>query len=170
MLEGELLAPSRTLAEMDLREHLNVTGTALQNWVVAQFQDSLAVALLWLVGLWILKIPWAPCWALLAGILQFVPHFGPLLGMIGPTLVATVRWRDWEHPLYVLILYAVIVVIDGLILQPYIMKRVVKVPIWASIVTPIVLGMVIPFWGVLLSAPLLAVLFAYRARSRKVNK
>ncbi len=90
--------------------------------------------------------------------------------MIGPALAATVRWRDWEHPLYVLILYAVIVVVDGLILQPYIMKRVVKVPIWASILTPIVLGVIIPFWGVLLSAPLLAVLYAYRTRSRTVNR
>jgi len=167
---GELLAASRSLTEMDLRDHFDVTSTALKNWAVAQFQDSLAVGLLWLVGLWILKVPWAPFWSLLAAVLQFVPHFGPVLGMIGPVLAATVRWTDWEHPLYVLILYAMIVVVDGLILQPYIMKRVVKVPIWASILTPIVLGVIIPFWGVLLSAPLLAVLYAYRSRSRTVNR
>jgi len=29
---------------------------------------------------------------------------------------------------------------------------------------------IIPFWGVLLSAPLLAVLYAYRSRSRTVNR
>jgi predicted PurR-regulated permease PerM len=56
------------------------------------------------------------------------------------------------------------VVVDGLILQPYIMRRVAKIPMWASILAPIVLGFVIPFWGVLLAPPLLAVVYAYKAR------
>jgi predicted PurR-regulated permease PerM len=73
---------------------------------------------------------------------------------------------DWEHPVGVLGLYAAIVVIDGLLLQPFIMKRTVKVPIWASIFSPIVLGLIWPFWGVLVAPPLLAVIYAYRARRR----
>jgi hypothetical protein len=36
------------------------------------------------------------------------------------------------------------------------------VPIWASIFGPIVLGIIIPFWGVLLAPPLLAIIFAFR--------
>jgi predicted PurR-regulated permease PerM len=131
---------------------------------VAQIQDSIAVALLWLVGLWILQVPWAPLWALLAAALQVVPHLGPVLSLLGPVLSALIRWQDWEHPLYVLILYAVIVVVDGLLLQPYIMQRVARVPMWASILVPIVLGFAIPFWGFLLAPPLLAVVYAYKAR------
>ena len=59
-------------------------------------------------------------------------------------------------------MYAVIVVIDQLLLQPLIMKRVTRVPVWASILAPIVLGIVIPFWGILLAPPLLAVVYAFR--------
>jgi len=44
------------------------------------------------------------------------------------------------------------------------MKRTAKVPIWASIFVPIVMGMLIPFWGFLLAPPLLAVVYAYKAR------
>ena len=149
---------------MDPRDHIHVTGSALRNWAVAQIQDSIAVALLWLLGLWILKIPWAPLWAVLAAVLQVIPHLGPVLSLLGPVLSALLRWQDWEHPLYVLILYAVIVVVDGLLLQPYIMRRVAKVPMWASILVPIVLGFAIPFWGFLIAPPLLAVVYAYRAR------
>jgi predicted PurR-regulated permease PerM len=47
------------------------------------------------------------------------------------------------------------------------MKRTAKVPMWASILTPIVLGIVIPFWGVLLAPPLLAVLYAYKSRQSR---
>jgi predicted PurR-regulated permease PerM len=152
---------------MGFGDHLWITGRALKNWAVAQAQDSLAVGLLWLVGLYLLHVPWAPLWALLAAVLQVVPHLGPILGMLGPVLAATVTWTDWEHPLYVLILYAIIVVVDGLLLQPYIMKRTAKVPIWASILAPIVLGILWPFWGVFFAAPLLAVVYAYKARHKK---
>src|ERR1700684_970506 len=154
---------------MNLGEHFRITGGALRNWLIAQFQDSVAVGLLWLIGLYVLKVPWAPLWALLAAVLQVVPHLGPVLGLIGPVLAATLRWQDWEHPLYVLMLYAVIAVVDGFVLQPYIMKRNARVPIWASLLTPIVLGILIPFWGVLLAPPLLAGVFAYKAWHEKPN-
>lgn len=154
---------------MNLGEHFRVTGGALKNWLIAQIQDSMAVGVLWLIGLYLLRVPWAPLWAGLAAVLQVVPHLGPVLGLIGPVLAATLRWQDWEHPLYVLMLYAAIAVVDGFVLQPYIMKRNARVPIWASLLTPIVLGILIPFWGVLLAPPLLAVVFAYKAWHEKPN-
>ena len=151
---------------MDFGDHLRNAGGALKNWAVAQFLDSLAVGVLWLIGLYILRVPLAPLWAVLAAVFQIVPHFGPILGLLGPVLAATLKWMDWEHPFGVLGLYAVIVVLDGLLLQPYIMRRTAKVPIWASVVVPIVLGVIWPFWGVLLAPPLLAVVYAYRARRK----
>jgi len=131
---------------------------------MAQLQDSLAVGILWLAGLYFLRVPLAPVWALLAAVLQIVPHLGPVLGLLGPLLTSAITWRDWQHPVYVLILYAGIVVVDGMLLQPYIMKRTARVPIWASILAPIVLGILWPFWGILLAPPLLAVVYAYKAR------
>lgn len=149
---------------MNLTDHLRTTGAALKNWALAQLLDSLAIGVLWLIGLYLLHVPLAPLWAVLAAVLQIVPHFGPILSLIGPVLAATLKWRSWEHPLYVLILYAAIAALDGLLLQPYIMRRTVKVPIWASILAPIVLGILWPFWGVLVAPPLLAIIYAYRAR------
>lgn len=152
---------------MDFGEHARLTGGALKNWAVAQLQDSIAVGLLWWLGLYLLKVPWAPFWALLASVLQIVPHIGPILGVLGPALAAVIHWKDFEHSLYVLMLYAAIVIIDSFVLQPYIMKRTARVPIWASIFAPIVLGIILPFWGVLLSAPLLAVVYAYKERTAR---
>ena len=151
---------------MNFRDHLRTTSGALKNWAVAQLQDSLAVGVLWLIGLYILHVPLAPMWAVIAAVLQIVPHFGPILGLIGPVFAATIKWMDWEHPLGVLGLYAVIAVLDGLLLQPYIMRRTAKIPLWASVFSPIVLGVILPFWGVLIAPPLLAVLYAYRARRK----
>jgi len=151
---------------MDFREHAGVTGGALKRWFTAQLQDSAAVACLWLVGLLIIRVPWAPLWAVLAALLQFIPHFGPVMALAGPAVAAAVS-GGFMRLVYVLILYAVVAVSDGLVLQPYLMRRTAKVPIWASILAPIVLGMIFSFWGVLLAAPLLAVLYAYRSRHKQ---
>ena len=154
---------------MDFREHAVVTGGALQRWFIAQLQDSATVACLWLIGLLIIRVPWAPLWAVLAAILQFIPHFGPVMALIGPAIAAAISGGGMRL-IYVFILYAVAVVADGLVLQPYLMRRTAKVPIWASILAPIVLGMIFSFWGVLLAAPLLAVLYAYRSRHKQRNQ
>src|SRR5215472_2335777 len=87
---------------MDFGDHLRTAGGALKNWAVAQFLDSLAVGVLWLIGLYILRVPLAPLWAVLAAVFQIVPHFGPILGLLGPVLAATLKWMDWEHPFGVL--------------------------------------------------------------------
>ncbi len=150
---------------MDLVEHLRLGGGALKRWFLAQMQDCLAVGILWWIGLYVIGVRWAPLWAVLAALLQIIPHLGLVLGWIGPAVTAAVQWRDWEHPSYVLILYAGIAVVDGFVLQPYFMKRTAKVPMWASIVAPIAMALIFSFWGVLLAPPMLAVLYAYRARS-----
>ena len=147
--------------DINVRDHARLTGNAVMNWFIAACKDAAAVGLLWLVGLWIIGIPWAPLWAFVGGAAQFIPNVGPIIGVIGPAFVGFVG-HDHRKGIYVLILYAIIVVIDGLFLQPYIMKRTVKVPIWASITFPLMMGFFFNFIGVLLSGPILAVIYAYK--------
>jgi predicted PurR-regulated permease PerM len=152
--------------KMDFRDHLQTTGGALKRWFIAQAQDSLAVGAMWLIGLLIIRVPWAPLWALLAVFLQFIPHLGPVLSLLGPAVAAAIT-GGFDRMLYVLILYAVVVMLDGFLFQPMFMKRTARVPVWASILAPLVLGFFFSFWGVLLAAPILAVVYAYRTRPRQ---
>src|SRR6266403_2337669 len=107
---------------MQLRDHLHTTGGALKSWLIAQAYDAVAVGILWLIGLLILGIPFAPLWAFLGGLLQFIPNIGPVLGLIGPAAAGLFSNKP-ESALYVLILYAIIAATDGLLLQPYLLKR-----------------------------------------------
>lgn len=152
---------------MDMRDHISLTAGALRRWFVATCYDALAVGSIWLMGLLIVGVPWAPFWAFLGGAFQFIPNVGPVFALIGPAIVGAIS-GGFDRLLYVLILYAVVVVIDGLLLQPMIMKRTAKVPIWASICAPIVLGLLFNFWGVLIAAPLLSVVYTYRRRQPKL--
>ncbi len=151
---------------MDWKQHARTTTTALKNWFVAQCYDSMCVAAIWLVGLLIIRVPFAPLWAVLAGLLQFIPNFGAMVSVIGPAIAGALS-EDSMRFFYVLILFAVIMVVDGLFLQPYLMRRTAKVPFWASLVVPIVMGIIIPVWGVVLAPPLLAVVYAFKRRNQQ---
>jgi predicted PurR-regulated permease PerM len=151
---------------MQVSRHVHITGGALRDWFVAQCYDSVCVGVMWWIGLGYLQVAWAPFWAVLAALFQFIPHFGPVLALVGPA-IATLLTGGLESFLWLLGVYGVIIVVDGLVLQPLIMRRTARIPIWASLTVPILLSLMLGFWGLLLAAPLLAVIFAYRALAKK---
>ncbi len=143
-------------------------GGALVNWGRAVVLDALIVGVLWLIGLEVLRVPWAPLWAVLAAVFQFVPAFGGMLAVAGPAIAASLGAQDdvFFRVAMVLGLYGLIAVLEGLVIGPYILHRTTLVPWWASLMGPIVLGILIPPWGVLIAPPLLAVVYALKRRSR----
>jgi predicted PurR-regulated permease PerM len=147
---------------MQFQYHTNLTLEALRRWLIAQCYDSLLVSGMWLGALLWLRVPWAPFWALVAGGLQWIPYFGLPMSLSGPAMAMLFSGAQRERWLGLLAAYAAIALVEGLLLQPYLMRRQNRVPVWASLLTPIALGVVMPFWGVLFAAPLLAVLFAHR--------
>ena len=146
--------------------HLKTAGGALVNWWRAATLDALIVGILWLIGLELIGVAWAPFWAILGGLLQIIPTYGGMVALIGPVLAVSFSGHDeWRLGL-VLGLYALIIILEGLVIGPYILHRTTKVPWWAALLGPIVLGIIIPFWGVLLAPPVLAVIFAFRKAAR----
>jgi predicted PurR-regulated permease PerM len=152
---------------MDIRngkatDQLKTAAGALLNWWRAATLDALIVGILWLIGLELIHVPLAPMWAVLGGLLQIIPTFGGMIALIGPVLSVAFSGHDeWRLGL-VLGLYGLIVILEGLVIGPYILHRTTKVPWWAAFFGPILLGILIPFWGVLLAPPLLAVIFAFK--------
>src|SRR5277367_6401349 len=146
----------------DLRTNARTAGSALLNWWKAVSIEALCVAILWWLGLALLQVPLAPIWALIGGLMTFVPNFGGVITVIFPVLMVLFSGHDEYRLGLVLGLYAAIVIIDQLLLQPMLLKKVTRVPIWASIFVPILMGIIIPFWGVLLAPPLLAIVYAFR--------
>ena len=149
---------------MSILDHLNIAWTGFRQWLLAQMKDAVLVGILWLIGLLIIGVPLAPLWAFLGGLFQLIPILGTILALIGPACSAALG-GNWMQMIYVLILYAVIVLVDGFLLQPILMKHSARVPVWASIVVPFLLGLIFNLWGILLAPPLLAIIYTYRKRS-----
>lgn len=145
---------------MQFEEHLHLIVRALGEWFAARLYDSLIVGALWWAGLRMARVPLAPLWAALAGLLQFIPHLGPALALVGPAAAAAIAGGE-NCFFIVLLLYAGITAGNGLAIEPLLFKRVARIPIWASQLVPVGLGLALSFWGVVLAAPLLAVYYAY---------
>ena len=60
----------------DLKTGGATAGRALVNWWRAVSIEALCCAILWLVGLLLIRVPLAPLWALIAGLMTFIPNFG----------------------------------------------------------------------------------------------
>lgn len=142
---------------------MDITWTGFKSWILVQMQDAILVGVLWLIGLFIIGVPLAPVWAALGALFQLVPIVGTIFSLVGPAFTA-VSSGNWMQTVYVLVLYVIIVLIDGLILQPVLMRRAAKVPVWATILAPVILGTVFNVWGILLAPPLLAIIYTYRSR------
>lgn len=143
-------------------------GGALLGWWRATTLDALCVGAMWFIGLYFIHVPWAPLWALIAAVCQFVPGIGTALAVCGPAIAAFFASlnTDYDKLWWTLGLYAFIAIVDGLLIQPLLLKRQTLVPWWAAMLGPIIGGIVLPPWGALLAPPLLAVIFAFRRKSR----
>ena len=138
-----------------LGEILNTSHLALQRWLMGRFGLMFLNGALTALGLWILGVPLAFTLGVLAGILNFVPNFGPWIAAIPAVLVAFLQGPT--QALYVGLLYVALQSIDGYILTPIVDRRSVELPPVLTIVAQVLLGLAFGFVGILLASPLTAV-------------
>ena len=69
-------------------------------------------------GLWIIGVPSAPLWGMLAMIFRFVPYIGPLISAIFPLILAAAAGTGWAMVLWTAVLFVIAETIAGQIIEP----------------------------------------------------
>ena len=69
-------------------------------------------------GLWIIGIPSAPLWGMLAMILRFVPYIGVPISAIFPLVLAAAVGSGWTMVLWTAVLFGVVELIAGYVIEP----------------------------------------------------
>ena len=106
------------------------------------------------VSLFILGMPNALLWGLLAGGLRFVPYVGAALGALLPTVVAIAVMPGWLMPLLVLAVIIAFDILIGQVVEPLLFGESTGVTPLALIMSAIFWGMLWGPVGLLLSTPL----------------
>jgi predicted PurR-regulated permease PerM len=129
-------------------------GQRLSRYFVSQLGVNTCFGVVTGVGLWVIGVPSAALWGVLAGLLRFVPYVGPLLAAVAPLTLAAAVDPGWSKTIYVALLFVVIEPLTGYVVEPLLyghstglspMSVIVAAVFWTWIWGPV---------GLILSTPL----------------
>jgi len=123
-------------------------------WVIGQVSLMGIIAVVTMLGLWILRVPYALTLGLIAGILEVIPTIGPVLAAIPAIFIAYLS-SPWLAVI-VLIFYTVVQQLENQILVPKIMQKAIGVSPFVILVALLVGGKLAGILGILLAVPAVA--------------
>ncbi|MBR8834953.1 MAG: AI-2E family transporter [Stigonema ocellatum SAG 48.90 = DSM 106950] len=137
------------------KNFLSAVEVRLQGWI---FGTGIAMIFLGLgaaIGLWVLGVPSPLPFGIIAGLLEVIPYVGTIVGTVLPALVALSL--SPVKLLLVLGLFLILNQVDAHIVQPLVMGRQVNLHPVMVILTFLVMGKLLGFFGVLLAVPIAAI-------------
>ena len=136
------------------REIINEVYITLQRWLTGKLLSMLVVAVLTGIGLAILGVPLPLTLALLAGLLAFIPNFGPIFALIPAVLLGFLQGP--AIALYVVILYMGVQAVESNVITPFIQREMVHLPLAMIIIAQVILGILVGGLGLILATPIVA--------------
>jgi predicted PurR-regulated permease PerM len=144
-------------------ELLERMGSGLRSWLLAMGAQIVVTAILWTVGLWLIGIPYAVLFGVLAGLVEVVPYLGPMLGLVLPLGAAATESAAKAGA--VVAVYAVIHIFEGYVLVPFVMQKREHLPPAIVLLSIMVFGPLFGLLGVVLAVPLGTVAYIWGRES-----
>ncbi len=130
-------------------------GFTLTKWLKGQIFAMSIIFTLTGIGLTILGVPMAIALALIAGLLNFIPNFGPLIAMVPAILIALTQ--SVNKAIIVAALYIFVQILESNIITPSIQKKLINIPPALTILAQLFMGILTGGWGLVLATPLVAI-------------
>lgn len=140
------------------KELVETAGKALWAWSAGQALDMLVVAILSALGLWLIGVPLALALGVLAGLMNFVPYIGAIIGAVPAVIIAfsVGSTQGFET----IGLYLVIQGFEGNVMAPMIQNRAAHLPPGLTILAQTAFGAILGIPGFIFATPLTAALLA----------
>ncbi len=140
------------------REGLDAADIALSSWLKGQGVCMVFVGTATGIGLALLGIPVAMGLAFVAGLLAFIPFFGPIVS--GSLAVLIAFTEGPEKALYVAILMVLIEQVEDNVVVPFVQRWAVKLPPVLALISFVIFATLFGPAGLLFATPLMVVLIA----------
>jgi predicted PurR-regulated permease PerM len=140
---------------------LNDINAQIARFLLVRLVTSLIVALATYVAFKLMGLDQAGVWAILAGVFNSIPYFGPVIVAAGTAIVAFLQFGTVSMAVYVAGISLVITSIEGWLLTPWLTSRTARTNEVAVFVGLIFWSFVWGLWGTLLAVPMLVVLKAF---------
>ena len=126
-------------------------------FIIGKIIDSAIIGVICYVGCSILHIPDAMLVAVIVGVTNIIPVFGPFIGAI-PSLLLVVVQSPW-HALYLLIFIIILQQVDGNIIGPKILGSSTGLSSFWVMFAILIGGGLFGFLGMLLGVPVFAMIY-----------
>jgi predicted PurR-regulated permease PerM len=136
---------------------ISKTKAVIQNYLTGLFFEFLIIAVLNTGALFILGIEYAILLGITGALLNLIPYLGGLVAVALPMIVALVTKDSTWYPVYVLVAYYIIQLIDNNYIVPKIVASKVKINALVSLVVVLAFGALWGIPGMFLSIPLTAI-------------
>ena len=97
---------------------IDEAGYRLSRLLLAQLALNAGFGLIIGLGLWLIGVPSAPLWGILAMALRFVPYIGAVIAAILPLIVAAAVGEGWNMVLWTAALFLVVEPLTGHVIEP----------------------------------------------------
>ncbi len=138
-------------------ETIDYLAGALRLWILGQFMEMALVGAMVGAAVWIVGLPSPFALGAIAGVTQFVPYLGPLVGMVPALLVATTV--NWTTLFWTIAAYLVIHQVDGYVIMPIIQRRMVSVPPALMLLSIVTLSELFGVTATVFAAPITVLLY-----------
>ncbi|WP_162425787.1 AI-2E family transporter [Pontibacter pudoricolor] len=128
----------------------------LKLWLVAMLSAMAIIGISSAIGYSLIGLPMAFALALIAFLLAFIPNIGPWIAGVPAVLIGLTQGS--QMALYVILIYGGIQMIETYAITPIIFQKTVALPPALLLFFQVLLGLVQGTLGLLLAAPILAVL------------
>lgn len=133
-----------------------VSNKIFSGFLIGKLVDSLIIGILCWIILLFFKIRFAPIIAIIVGITNMIPYFGPFIGAVPAVLIVLLQSPILAF--WVLIVIIILQQFDGLVLGPYILGDSVGVGAFWIIVGVTIGGTMFGVVGMLIGVPVLVLL------------
>jgi predicted PurR-regulated permease PerM len=106
------------------------------------------------LGLFLIGIPNAALWGVIAGILRIVPYAGALTAAIFPFILALAVFNSWGPPLLVVLLYVLLELVAANLVEPWLYGAHTGISSLALLVTTVFWTLLWGWAGLILAIPL----------------
>lgn len=129
-------------------------------WMQGQIVLAIIVAVLVFLGLTLLRVENALLLAVIAGVFEIIPLFGPILAAIPAIAIALVS-GGVGPALMVVGLYIIVQQFENQLIYPLVVRKIVGVPPIVSILALVIGGQLGGFVGLIISVPIAAALMEF---------
>ncbi len=134
---------------------LNQIASQIESFLMVQIFTSTLVGLATWLALWWLGLANAAVWGLVAGLLNSIPYFGPLIVTGGLTVIVYVQFGTVTMALTVTGVALLITTLEGWILTPMLMSRVAQINAVSIFASLLFWSWLWGIWGMLLAVPIM---------------